>query len=79
MPPEARTALPMSPAGGNAKAAIEPLLSIRDLSALLSCSRRSVEGMRSAGRLPRPDLSIGKMPRWRPETIRRWIERGGRP
>jgi hypothetical protein len=35
--------------------------------------------MRSAGKLPRPDLHVGKLPRWKPESIRRWIEGGGRP
>jgi hypothetical protein len=43
----------------------------------LNCCRRLVERMRSAGKIPKPDIKIGKMPRWKPETIRRWIERGG--
>jgi predicted DNA-binding transcriptional regulator AlpA len=57
-------------------AAIEPLLSIRDLAEILNVSRRVVEGLRSNGRLPKPDLTIGKMPRWKAATIRAWIERG---
>jgi hypothetical protein len=24
-----------------------------------------------------PDLHVGKMPLWKPETIRRWIDGGG--
>ena len=44
----------------------------------LGVSRRSIERERSAGRFPRPDLTIGRMPLWKPETIREWIERGGR-
>ena len=44
----------------------------------LGVSRRSVERERSAGRFPSPDLTIGRMPLWKPETIREWIERGGR-
>ena len=56
---------------------IEPLLSIDDLAALLSCSRRVVERMRSGGKVPKPDIKIGKMPRWKAATIRAWIERGG--
>ncbi len=44
----------------------------------LGISRRTLERERSAGRFPPPDLSIGKMPLWRPETIRRWVEGGGR-
>ncbi len=43
----------------------------------LGVSRRTLERERSAGRFPPPDLSIGKMPLWRPETIRRWVEGGG--
>jgi hypothetical protein len=59
---------------------IEPLLSIDDLIRILGCCRRVIERMRSAGRLPRPDLYVGRMPRWRyTKTILPWIERGGRP
>jgi|GEM_PF-6684889 len=58
---------------------IEPMLSIDDLAAILKCSRRLVERMRSAGKVPRPDFHAGRCPRWRAETIRRWIEAGGRP
>ena len=64
--------------GRTLPAGIEPMLGIDDLAALLSCSRRLVERMRSAGKVPRPDIKVGKMPRWRVETIRRWIERDGR-
>ncbi|MFO0957428.1 MAG: helix-turn-helix domain-containing protein [Isosphaeraceae bacterium] len=48
-----------------------------ELANALGISRRTLERERSAGRLPRPDLQIGRMPLWRPETIRRWIEGGG--
>ncbi len=64
--PESRPAL--------AAAGIEPLLSLDDLAAALSCSRRAVERLRSAGKLPAPDLKIGRCPRWKPETLRRWID-----
>ncbi len=67
---------PQAPAAGHI---IEPLLSIDDLAALLSCSRRLVERMRTAGKVPKPDIKIGKMPRWKAATIRAWIERGGKP
>jgi hypothetical protein len=52
---------------------------LADLSRALGVSRRALERERSAGRLPPPDLSLGRMPLWQPETIRQWIERGGRP
>lgn len=61
----------------NSPGIIEPLLSIDDLARVLNCGRRTAERLLSAGKLPRPDLRIGRMPRWRPESIRRWIEGGG--
>ncbi len=57
---------------------MEPLLGIDDLATYLNCSRRLVERMRSAGKVPLPDLHVGRMPRWKPATIRAWIERGVR-
>jgi hypothetical protein len=48
-----------------------------ELAAALGVSRRVLERERAAGRLPRPDKVIGRMPLYRPETIRAWIERGG--
>jgi predicted DNA-binding transcriptional regulator AlpA len=60
-------------------AQLAPLLSLDDVAVVLSCSRRLVERMRAAGRLPRPDLMLGKKcPRWRVETISEWIRGGGR-
>lgn len=44
----------------------------------LGISRRTLERERSAGRFPKPDLTIGKAPLWKPETIRRWIDSGGK-
>jgi predicted DNA-binding transcriptional regulator AlpA len=45
-----------------------------DIAQSLGISRRALERERSAGRFPRPDLTIGRMPLWKPETVRRWIE-----
>ena len=67
-----------SPRGRTLPASIEPMLHIDDLAALLSCSRRLVERMRSAGKVPKPDIHVGRCPRWKPATIRAWIERGGK-
>jgi predicted DNA-binding transcriptional regulator AlpA len=64
--------------GRTLPAGIEPMLGIDDLATLLSCSRRLVERMRSGGKVPKPDIQIGKCPRWKPATIRAWIERGGK-
>ena len=57
---------------------IEPLLSQADLCRVLATSQRSIDRLRSSGRLPPPDLAIGRSPRWRASTIRSWIDRGGR-
>jgi predicted DNA-binding transcriptional regulator AlpA len=57
---------------------LEPMLSVDGVTNVLSISRRSFERLRSAGKFPRPDLHIGKMPRWRAETVRKWIEAGGK-
>lgn len=70
--------MPVSSPSENKQAPIiTPLLSIDDVAATLACSRRLIERMRAAGKLPKPDLRVGKMPRWRAETIARWIEAGG--
>jgi predicted DNA-binding transcriptional regulator AlpA len=63
-----------------APAGIEPALTLADWTQILRCSRREVERMKSAGKLPPPDFKVGRMPRWKPETVRRWIDEqaGGR-
>jgi hypothetical protein len=62
--------------------AIEPVLRIVDLARILNCSRREVERMLAAGKLPAPNLRLGTgrggSPLWKSEAIRRWIEGGGR-
>ena len=60
--PPARGPHPEANRGRTLPAGIEPMLGIDDLAALLSCSRRLVERMRSAGKVPKPDIQIGKMP-----------------
>jgi predicted DNA-binding transcriptional regulator AlpA len=49
-----------------------------ELADALGVSRRTLERERSAGRFPKPDRKVGKMPLWSPETIREWIGRGGK-
>jgi predicted DNA-binding transcriptional regulator AlpA len=59
---------------------VEPLaLRLDELADALGVNRRTLERERAAGRLPRPDLKIGKMPLWRVETVRDWLKRGGFP
>jgi hypothetical protein len=52
-------------------------MGIDELAETLSVSRRTVERMRAAGKLPRPDCHVLSMPRRRPETVRAWIGEGG--
>jgi predicted DNA-binding transcriptional regulator AlpA len=59
-------------------AAIERLTwRLNDIVEATGLSRRTIERERSAGRFPRPDKKVGKMPLWRPETIREWVAEGG--
>ncbi len=56
---------------------LDPLMGIVDLARVLATSRRTIERLRAAGRFPKPDCHVGSMPRWRPEAVRDWIEKGG--
>ena len=49
-----------------------------DIAQSVGVSRRLLERQRSAGRLPKPDLMIGRIPLWRIETIRAWLAMGGK-
>jgi hypothetical protein len=51
---------------------------IDDLSALTGLSRRTLEREKSAGRLPAPDIRVGRRPLWLKQTILGWLEKGGR-
>ncbi len=68
---------PVRPIPAKPAPAVEPLLSKRDVAAALGCEIRTVERLASAGRFPRPDVRVGRLPRWKAETIRRWIDQGG--
>ena len=50
---------------------------LADLPRALGVSRRTIEGERAAGRFPRPDLKMGRIPLWRRQTIDRWLAQGG--
>jgi hypothetical protein len=75
--PKARSAVT-----GNGNLPIEPMLSMTDLCRILNVSRSKLERLRAAGKIPPPDLDLRTVskpiPRWRPSTINRWIEGGGR-
>jgi predicted DNA-binding transcriptional regulator AlpA len=53
---------------------IEPLFRWSDLRRVLVASQRTLDRLRASGKLPRPDLFIGRSPRWKAETIRQWID-----
>ena len=52
-------------------------LRLDEVAVALGMSRRTIERLRSAGRFPKPDRKVGKVPLWSPATIRRWVEQGG--
>lgn len=54
--------------------AVSPMLSPADLARWLSISRRSLDRLRSQGRLPLPDIHVGKIVRWRFETVNRYFD-----
>jgi predicted DNA-binding transcriptional regulator AlpA len=51
-------------------------LRLDEVARAIGISRRALERERSAGRFPKPDITIGRMPLFRPETIRQWLEGG---
>ena len=58
-------------------ASVEPLATIETWAAALVVSKPTIERMRNAKKIPPPDVMIGRLPRWRPSTVRAWIESGG--
>lgn len=57
---------------------MQKLLRINEVCSYLSISRRTLQRLRSNGDFPAPDVLIGKGPRWKEDTIAKWIEeRGG--
>jgi predicted DNA-binding transcriptional regulator AlpA len=52
---------------------LEPLLSQRDICHTFNISQRTLDRLRAGGKLPPPDLVLGRLPRWRRATIERWI------
>ncbi len=56
---------------------LEQLVTLHDVADALQCTVRWLQQQRAAGKFPRPDFERGKVIRWLPETIRRWISEGG--
>jgi hypothetical protein len=62
----------------NGKPSVDRLaLRLDELAIALGVSRRLLEREKAADRLPKPDMYIGRIPLWRPDTVRRWVEEGG--
>lgn len=55
-----------------AAAALEPMIDLVGFARHLGISRRKFERLRAAGRIPPPDLTIGRMSRWEASTVREW-------
>lgn len=72
MPESTRSPLPVNANGTGP--AIEPLVSPEAFAAFLSIGRRTFQTWRAVGKLPPPDLALGKTIRWRRATIDAWLE-----
>jgi len=54
---------------------IVPLLwGKREIRAAIGVSEATFDRLLSSGRFPRPDVRIGRMPKWRPATVHEWID-----
>lgn len=62
-----------SNAGGGAPG--NYMLGPGEIASLMSISRRSFDRLRSQWEMPPPDFERGKLIRWWPETIYRWLGR----
>jgi hypothetical protein len=83
--PSLRAATTAQPEAGPAVPIRDRLLwSLRDIAALTGLSVRLLQSERAAGRMPAPDLRVGRRRAlYRPETITTWLDaladgRGGR-
>jgi len=61
----------------DAGGALKQAETISDWEHCLKISRRNIERMLAAGKIPRPDVPAGRLLRWKPGTIARWIDGHG--
>ena len=54
------------------------MIDVRELSAILGCSPRTVYRLVDAGRVP-PPYRLGSLSRWNPAVIETWIAQGCQP
>ncbi len=50
---------------------------LADIANLLGMSKRFLERERAAGKIPPPDIRLGRRLLWRPATINRWLDSQG--
>lgn len=67
----------MTKTANSATVALEPLYDRVSVAAALGCKVRTIDRMIAAGEFPKPDLRVGRLPRWRQSTIAEWIANGG--
>lgn len=51
------------------------LLSKAQIAELIGICVRKLESMIAAGEYPKPDMRVGRLPRWRTETHNAWVGR----
>jgi predicted DNA-binding transcriptional regulator AlpA len=51
---------------------------LKDLPDRVGLSLRSINRLRATGRLPKPDATFGRAICFKPSTIERWVNSGGR-
>jgi predicted DNA-binding transcriptional regulator AlpA len=62
-----------SPTGDDDTRALPSCMGKRGLARFLGLSVRSLDRASAMGLLPRPDLIVGRSPRWSPDTITKWL------
>ncbi len=72
---------PEAPANGRPSDAVplrdRLLWSLDDIASLCGVSKRFLERDRAAGRMPAPDVRLGRRVFWRPTTVNRWLDSQG--
>lgn len=53
---------------------LESMIDLAGIARVFGVGRRTVERWRAGGMLPPPDLAVGRVKRWRPSTVARWLE-----
>jgi hypothetical protein len=67
------------PGHSNGRPEVERLaFRLDEVANALGVSRRLLERERAAGRFPQADLYIGRIPLFKPEAIRAWIDHQGK-